>query len=228
MSEKGYSKDTWRCEYLVIGSGAGGSISGALLAEAQRDVIILEEGGYLPTDSYSSNISDMTAMLYRNRGVFPFLGIPTIAFAEGRCVGGGTVINGGLFWRTPPWILDEWVLTNGLTEYDPASLVPHFEVIEKDLNVVIRTPESDANLDSMCLRRGVESLGWKSVMIPHAAKGCTNLNLCPTGCLSGAKQSMLETYLPRAVKNGARVLSDCRALCARAQWSPGAICRSVG
>jgi choline dehydrogenase-like flavoprotein len=212
LSEQEYNHDTWRCEYLVIGSGAGGSISGALLAEAKRDVIILEEGGYFPTDSYSSNISDMTAMLYRNRGVFPFLGIPTIAFAEGRCVGGGTVINGGLFWRTPPWILDQWVLKNGLTEFDPDSLVPHFEVIEKDLNVVIRPPESDANLDSMALRRGAESLGWKSVMIPHAVKGCTNLNLCPTGCLSGAKQSMLETYLPRAMKNGARVFSNCRAL----------------
>lgn len=49
-------------------------------------------------------------------------------------------------------------------------------------------------------------------MVPRAVKECDNKNLCPTGCPSGAKQSMLETYLPRAMNNGARIFSRCRAM----------------
>ena len=36
-----------RCEYLTIGSGAGGSVAAMELAEAGKDVIIVEEGGGL-------------------------------------------------------------------------------------------------------------------------------------------------------------------------------------
>ena len=40
-----------RCQDLVIGSGPGGAITAALLAEAGRDVLILEEGPSLPLES---------------------------------------------------------------------------------------------------------------------------------------------------------------------------------
>ena len=35
------------CELLVIGSGAGGATTAALLAEAGRDVLIVEEGSWV-------------------------------------------------------------------------------------------------------------------------------------------------------------------------------------
>ena len=66
-----YSKDRYRCEYLVVGTGAGGSVAGSLLAESGKDVIMLEEGGYWPAEAMSSDISHGMARLYRNRGVAP-------------------------------------------------------------------------------------------------------------------------------------------------------------
>ena len=69
LSREDYTKDKYNCKYLIIGTGAGGSVAGALLAESGHDVIFLEEGGYYPTDSYTSNISEMTSQLYRNQGV---------------------------------------------------------------------------------------------------------------------------------------------------------------
>jgi len=212
LSREDYTKSTYHCQYLIVGTGAGGSVAGALLAESGCDVIFLEEGGYYPTESYTSNISEMTAKLYRNQGVFPFLGKPSIAFAEGCCVGGGTVINGGLIWRTPPWVLDEWQNDYGLKGYNQKDLEKHFETIEKDLHVVRHEIEENGNLDSLKLLKASEQLGWKYVMVPRAVKDCKNRNLCPTGCPSGAKQSALETYIPRAMKNGARIFSRCRAV----------------
>ena len=98
----------YRCEYVVIGSGAGGSVAAMELSEAGKDVIILEEGLYFDSSDFKNDISDMTKASWRNSGVTPFWGKPPIGFAEGRCVGGSTVINGGLIWRTPEHILDLW------------------------------------------------------------------------------------------------------------------------
>ena len=207
-----YSSERYRCEYLVVGTGAGGSVAGALLAEAGHDVILLEEGGYHPLESLTTNISDMMALLYRNRGIFPFLGAPVVPFAEGCCVGGGTTINGALVWRAPHWLLDEWRDDYGLKGYGNADLAKHFETIERDLHVVRHELEDDANLDSLYLLRGAEELGWKTCMVPRAVVNCRNENLCPIGCPSSAKQCTLLNYIPRALKSGARLFSNCRAI----------------
>ncbi len=202
---------SYECEYLVVGTGPGGSVAGAKLAAAGKDVLFMEEGGYHPTESYTTDISRMISTLYRDRGILPFVGKPAIAFAEGRCVGGGSVINGGLIWRTPPWVLEEWESRHGLNGYDTESLKKHFISIEERLNVNKHKIEVDANLDSYRLMQGAEELKWKFVLAPRAVKDCINENYCPTGCISGAKQSMLQTYLKSAASDGARVLSNLRA-----------------
>ena len=43
---------TWRCEVCVIGSGAGGAVVAKELAEAGRDVIVLEQGGYYTKEDF--------------------------------------------------------------------------------------------------------------------------------------------------------------------------------
>ena len=100
--------DELTCDHLIIGSGAGASVAGLELARAGLDVVMLEEGDHHPTESFGARIGQQTSRLYRNGGLTPLLGKPSIAFAEGRCVGGTTVINGGLIWRTPDHVLEEW------------------------------------------------------------------------------------------------------------------------
>jgi choline dehydrogenase-like flavoprotein len=199
------------CQDLVVGSGAGGSVAAARLAEAGRDVIVLEEGGHHGTSAYSSEVGRMTSRLYRNGGAFPFLGVPTIAFTEGRCVGGGTVINGGLIWRTPPWVLEEWQERHRLHEFSPEALKPCFEAVEHDLHVREHVLATERDLDSLRLMEGARKLGWSCVMAPRAVRECIGENFCSTGCLSGAKQSALQTYIPRALHAGARIFAETRA-----------------
>ena len=45
---------------------------------------------------------------YRHQGACAALGSPGIAFAEGRCVGGSTEINSGLYHRLPERLAAEW------------------------------------------------------------------------------------------------------------------------
>jgi choline dehydrogenase-like flavoprotein len=209
-----YANKNYRCNYLVIGTGAGGSVAGALLAEKGFDVILIEEGAYYPTSSFTNKVGDMTAKIYRNRGISPLIGKPLIALAEGRCVGGSTVINGEGLFRTPEKILEEWKKVHGLQGYSYSKLKKHFETIEKDLNVVVKSisKEKKTNLDSQKLIEGAKRLNWRTELVPRAVKDCKYTNSCSIGCPTGAKQSTLVTYLPRAIEAGAKIFSDCRVI----------------
>lgn len=206
-------QSSYECEYLVIGTGPAGSVAGQMLSKAGKDVIFVEEGPYVAVDHGSQKIGATTQQLYRYGGVFPFLGKPTIAFTEGCCVGGGSTINGGLIWRTPQWILDDWQQNYSLKGYGQKQLASHFDNIEHALNVHddILSQKLD-NLDSMALLSGAKSLKWKSVMARRAMKKCQNINLCPIGCPSQAKQSMGNTYLPLALNQGARIMTGLRVV----------------
>jgi len=209
-----YSDSKYHCNYLVIGTGAGGSVAGALLAEKGFDVIMIEEGSYYPTSSFTNKVGDMTAKLYRNRGISPLIGKPLIALAEGQCVGGGTVINGEGLFRTPKKILNEWTNEHGLKGYSYSDLEQHFNIIEKDLNVSAKSilKEKTSNLDSQKLIQGANKLKWRTEFVPRAEKDCNYTNSCSIGCPTGAKQSTLVTYIPRAIEAGAKIFSDCRVL----------------
>jgi len=201
----------YRCDYLVIGSGPGGSVAGDILTQNGKNVIFLEDGPYYPNYGDSHNIGSITSRYYRDGGLFPILGKPSVAFVEGCCVGGGSVINSGLLWRTPPWILKQWRDDYQLEGYEEKDLLNHFQDIERRLHVTKHLLEDDANLDSLALAKGAERLNWKYVLASRSVKNCQNRNYCVTGCPSGAKQSMVETYLQSALKRDARLLAGLRA-----------------
>src|SRR5262249_28312201 len=55
------------------------------------------------------------------------------------------------------------------------------------------------------LALGAQRLGWTASATPRSVRHCVNLGLCNFGCPSGAKQSTLVTYVPRAERAGAGV-----------------------
>ena len=48
-----------------------------------------------------------------------------IAFAEGRCVGGGTEINSAIFQRTPGSVLSQWSAAHGIGDFNLAHLLTY-------------------------------------------------------------------------------------------------------
>ena len=114
------------CGAVVVGSGAGGATVAAELAEAGVDVIMLEEGGYHPTESFTAGTGRALRTLYRDGGGGMAIGRPSVLYAEGRCVGGSTVVNGGMSWRTPARVLQRWAEQEGLRAIGERDLDPYF------------------------------------------------------------------------------------------------------
>jgi choline dehydrogenase-like flavoprotein len=193
-------------EALIIGSGAGGALTAATLAEAGISVTVLEEGKRVRQGELAAFSLEQMSHQYRNAGMTATAGRPPIAYAEGCCVGGGTEINSGLYHVTPPEVLAEWRRgwnVDGLEEQDMA---PHFESVSRALSVSPlpwRPPRA-----SRVLAEGAAALGWRAQEVPRAFRYAP--------AVRGAfKQSMTETYLPRAEAAGAEVLANSRVLSLR-------------
>lgn len=191
-----------RTQVLVIGSGAGGAVTATRLAEAGRQVTVVEEGPWVDPDLHEPfSLPEMVAK-YRHRGVQGALGNPMVAYVEGRCVGGSTEINSGLYHRLPDHLADEWRRDFDIGDFDSATLNAYAARIEDELGVSTlpgAPPESSAVLE-----RGATKLGWRNVefarVFRYDARG------------RGTKQTMTRTMLPRAVAAGTTILPNCRVL----------------
>lgn len=193
------------CEVLVVGSGAGGAPTAALLAEAGFDVLVVEEGPWVPQGTVVPFSLEQMDRQYRAGGVTVALGRPSIAYTEGCCVGGGTEVNSGLYRRPPAETVDRWRRTHRVAELDPDELIAIAREVEAELSVG-RLP-GPATAASEVLRQGAERLGWQHDEIPRW------MTYPPGGdATSGRRQSMTETYLPRAQRARARIVSGCRVV----------------
>jgi choline dehydrogenase-like flavoprotein len=199
-----------QCEVLVIGSGAGGGVAAAELAEAGFDVIMLEEGSYHDTSEFTPEASAMVRKLYRDGGAAMTMGMPSVLFSEGKTVGGSTVVNGGMSWRTPENILDGWDKKERVESICMKDMDRHFLRVEKFISAKYQDPESKSQ-DNEILIRGADAKGWRWIKNIRNQNHCAGCNNCAWGCPLKAKRSVLVTYVPRALAFGARIYSDCRA-----------------
>jgi choline dehydrogenase-like flavoprotein len=195
-----------RADAVVIGSGAGGAPAAALLAESGRRVVVLEAGPRLGARDFSADEAEMTARLGRTVASRD----ASINFYAGSCVGGSTVVNDALCWRTPPEVLEGWREGYGLAPLTDAALAPYLERAWRDVHAE-PTGRSHLNRNAHRLELGAQRLGWASEAMPRNVRGCARLGRCNFGCPIDAKQSMLVTYVPRAERAGARVLAHTRA-----------------
>ncbi|MBI5087507.1 MAG: NAD(P)-dependent oxidoreductase, partial [Actinobacteria bacterium] len=221
-------------DVLVIGSGAGGATTAALIAEAGRDVLVVEEGPWVDQESVRPFSLDQMDRQYRSGGVTVALGLPSIAYTEGRCAGGGTEINSGLYFRPPSEVVERWRDDFRVADLDPGELDAIATEVERSLSV--STVPGRVTPASERLRDGADALGWKQNEIPRW------MTYPPGGdATTGVRQSMTRTYLPRAFAAGARMVVGCRAdrlvslgsraLAAAVTYADGTIgtirCRSV-
>ncbi len=197
-----------RTEILVVGSGAGGAVTAAFLSGAGYEVTLLEEGPNEDTSRIVSNSTEAIARLYRNGGMTPILGKQSIAYVEGRCVGGSTEINSGFWHRLPPDSYPRWKTAALLDAFTPEVMEPWFAQIERELSVSY-LESADVPRSSALFRSGIERLGWAYQEVPRCQSGDLRGSAFAPG---GAKQSMQRTYIPRALAQGTRLLADCKAL----------------
>ncbi len=205
----------FHADAVVVGTGAGGAVAAARLRAAGLDVLMLEEGGLHRTETFGTDPGTMIRRLYRDAGTSMILGNPPIIFAEGRCVGGSTVINGGMSWRTPEPVLARWERELGLAGFGPRAMAPYFDEAERILHVE-PNHEDTFGTNTHLFVRGAQALGWPVARAPRNMRRCVGLNNCALGCPTGAKQSMLVTEVPRALAAGAHLITGARV--DRVRW----------
>ena len=197
-------------DVCIVGSGAGGAVAASVLAAAGRSVVVLEAGGYHTSAEFNMQEEDCYPLLYQEDGRRATSDL-AIHILQERAVGGTTVVNWTTSFRTPARVLDHWSRQHGVQGLDPEALAPHFDAVEKRLNVLPCDPEFDINPNNRVLRDGCEALGWHHGLISRNVDLCFQSGYCGMGCPVDAKQSMLVTYLPDAVEAGAIVVADCTA-----------------
>jgi choline dehydrogenase-like flavoprotein len=196
-------------DFVVVGSGAGGSVAAAMLAEAGAHVAIVEEGAHHTKRDFNMQESWAYPALYQEHGnrATDDLGIMIL---QGRNVGGGTTVNWTSSFRAPEATLRLWAERHGVRGVDAATLEPHYAAVEKRLSIS-EGIRDDVNRNNAHLWDGATRLGWSPELIRRNVKGCARLGYCGLGCPIDAKKSALITYVPDALAAGADVYTDCRA-----------------
>ncbi|KAL0091747.1 hypothetical protein J3Q64DRAFT_1875079, partial [Phycomyces blakesleeanus] len=169
---------------IIIGSGAGGGVCAAELAQAGMSVLVIEKGKYYHESEFSLDIQTSLASMYEQKA--PFLSRNgTVAFFAGSTFGGGTAINFG------------------------ASLK-----FSDDLEKVYQALGAETSGIKHCggnqvLIDGCKKLGYDVRDIPQNTGGRPHeCGWCYAGCKDGVKNSTANSWLRTAEKHGARFVDN--------------------
>lgn len=199
---------TLEADVVIVGSGAGGGVVAAELAEAGRSVVVLEAGPFVDESSMPHDELDAFSRLYLNYGLLAtWDGAVTMLAGSG--VGGGTLVNWMTSMEAPADVRDEWRRDHGLNDIDDGGIwSDDVAVLEDELSVgpVRQQPPKD-----QVILLGAERLGWEAAPARrNAAQSCDDCGSCPFGCRRASKQSGIRVHLARAAAAGARILPQVR------------------
>jgi choline dehydrogenase-like flavoprotein len=196
-------------DVVVVGSGAGGGLVAARLAEAGWRVIVLERGGWHGPDDYDEDEAASLERLYGDGGLRATEDL-SVTILQGETAGGGTTVNWLMMLRATEAVRAEWRTQHGLdlsdAEWDAA-----YDRIEAEVGAT-EVPEAAHSANNRKLLEGARSLGWAARAGKANAKGCVRCGNCGIGCRQDARRGGLAVYLPRALAAGAEIHCDTEAV----------------
>ena len=110
------------CDVCIVGSGAGGAVLAAGLAERGFSVVIIEEGLHYTRADFDGDEAFAYSHFYRERGTFATADL-SMTILQGRTLGGSTTVNWTTCFRTPEEILQHWRTNHG-AELSQEALTP--------------------------------------------------------------------------------------------------------
>jgi choline dehydrogenase-like flavoprotein len=195
-------------DVAILGAGAGGCAAACVLAEAGLKVAVFEEGRHWKNTDFKSSNPWAFKNLYQDRGTRIALGNGWLPVNGGKGVGGSTLINSAISFKTPEPIVRDWRERVG---FDPqGTFLGHVDHVWDTIGVAKNPPQVQGNNNHVFLR-GAKALGWEADFLDRSAPGCTGCGVCQLGCPSGGKNSVDKTYLALALRHDVGVYADCRA-----------------
>jgi cholesterol oxidase len=218
-------------DWLVVGSGFGGSVSALRLAEKGYSVAVLECGSRFRDEDFAESTLRHPRRYFwaprlGMRGVLRMTFFKDVFVVSGSGVGGGSLGYANTlyrarpaFFRDPQWAdLGDW----------EAELAPHYDTAERMLGVV--EYEGMGPADELLKEYG-EEIGvgdtftntrvgvffdQPGVEVPDpyfggegpARTGCLRCGSCMVGCRHGAKNTLMKNYLWFAEKLGVEILPE--------------------
>jgi choline dehydrogenase-like flavoprotein len=203
-------------EVVVVGSGAGGGVVAARLAEAGRDVLVVEAARHVPEPEMPVLEAEAFRRMYLDRGTTGTadLGVTIVA---GAAVGGGTAVNWTTCFDPPEWLRAEWAAV-GLEGFDGAETDTDLVRLRAELGI---QPPSAIPPKDQAILDGARALGWEAAPTERNAGPCTACGACGFGCRAGTKRSGLRTHLATAQAAGARLLDGARVDGVEREGMPG-------
>lgn len=220
-------------DYLVIGSGFGGSVSALRLVEKGYSVGVLECGKRFADEDFAKSGWDMKRYFWAPalgmRGIFRLTVFKDVFIASGAGVGGGSLGYANTLYR-PGTAFFEDSQWSDLADWQE-ELSAHYDTAEHMLGVAQYEGMGPADL---LLKEMGEDLGVgetfkqsrvgvffgpadQEVEDPYfggagpARTGCTRCGSCMIGCRVGAKNTLVKNYLWFAEKLGAEVVPERQA-----------------
>lgn len=195
-------------EVCVIGSGAGGSVVAAALAQAGRSVVVVEQGSYQTGRDFTQREEEMYPRLYQGDEA-QVASDAAVLVCQGRTVGGSTVTSFCVCARPPRRILDNWQNKLGLPGAGADAMTPHYQRVEQAIQVREVAAEQ-VNKNNQVVEAGAGRLGFHTTRLAHNLVNCLGCGYCALGCAYDRKADALTIQLRQASQHGAVIVPDCR------------------
>ncbi|CAK0785523.1 hypothetical protein CVIRNUC_008733 [Coccomyxa viridis] len=189
---------------VICGSGAGGGVAAALLAEAGAKVIVLEKGGFTPAAELALTEQEGFSSMYEMASLLTTqdAGMSILA---GSTLGGGTRVNWQASFKTPDHVRREWAEEHGLSAITSERYTAALDAVCTRLGVT--TGIQEHSKPNQKLKAGLEKLGVHCGEIPRNCSTAHTCGHCCFGCPSGDKQDGTGTYLSDAAGHGACIFT---------------------
>jgi len=196
-----------RVDVVIIGSGYGGTIPAARLAQAGLRVVVLERGARLGASDFAQ--SDDSRDLLRVLDLV--VSSDNIAYRTGKLVGGASINMDGGHFRMPQQSFetrDRAGRPYWPAGFSRAALEPYYERAEAMLRVRQmgwhEIPRSGGLFGKMLAAAGASCERGRMNYTD-----CLQCGFCSQGCRFDKKMTLLHTYLPVAEAAGAEVRPGC-------------------
>lgn len=221
-------------DFVIIGSGFGGSVSAMRLAEKGYSVMVLEQGVNYQDKDFATTNWNIWKYLWipalRCYGILQVSILRGVMILHGRGVGGGSLGYANVL-EIPPDDMFANPAWQHLTNWKK-TLMPYYETVQRMLGAT-RNPwqgKADQVLQEIAAESGTADtfrptevgvfFGTQGQRVPDPyfggkgppRTGCTFCGGCLVGCRYGAKNTLPKNYLYFAQKWGAQVLPECEVV----------------